>query len=72
MAQLALYLRFQVLHQVGLQISRHLASMRNNTCNQANNGYGNCLLGLSVLPAGWIRDEHKNTQGFRVVQTPGA
>jgi hypothetical protein len=23
--------------------------------------------GLSVLPARWIQDEHKNTQGFRVV-----
>jgi hypothetical protein len=31
----------QVLHQVGLQISRHLASMRSDTYNQANNGYGN-------------------------------
>jgi hypothetical protein len=28
--------------------------------------------GLSVLPARWIRDEHKNTQGFRVVQAAGA
>jgi hypothetical protein len=28
--------------------------------------------GLSVLPARWIRDEHKNTQGFRVVQAGGA
>jgi hypothetical protein len=28
--------------------------------------------GLSVLPARWIRDEHKNTQGFRVVQATGA
>jgi hypothetical protein len=28
--------------------------------------------GRSVLPARWIRDEHKNTQGFRVVQATGA
>jgi hypothetical protein len=28
--------------------------------------------GLSVLLARWIRDEHKNTQGFRVVQATGA
>jgi hypothetical protein len=28
--------------------------------------------GLSVLPARWIQDEHKNTQGFRVVQAAGA
>jgi hypothetical protein len=28
--------------------------------------------GLSILPARWIRDEHKNTQGFRVVQAAGA
>jgi hypothetical protein len=28
--------------------------------------------GLSILPARWIRDEHKNTQGFRVVQPAGA
>jgi hypothetical protein len=28
--------------------------------------------GLSVLPARWIRDEHKNTQGFRVVRAAGA
>jgi hypothetical protein len=28
--------------------------------------------GLSVLPARWIQDEYKNTQGFRVVQAAGA
>jgi hypothetical protein len=28
--------------------------------------------GLSVLPARWTRDEHKNTQGFRVVRAAGA
>jgi hypothetical protein len=28
--------------------------------------------GLSVLPARWIRDEHNNTQGFRVVWAAGA
>jgi hypothetical protein len=28
--------------------------------------------GLSVLPGRWIRDEHKNTQGFRVVQAAKA
>jgi hypothetical protein len=28
--------------------------------------------GLSVLPARWIRDEHKKTQGFKVVQAAGA
>jgi hypothetical protein len=28
--------------------------------------------GLSVLPTGWNREEHKNTQGFRVVQAAGA
>jgi hypothetical protein len=28
--------------------------------------------GLSVLPARWNREEHKNTQGFRVVQATGA
>jgi hypothetical protein len=28
--------------------------------------------GLSVLLARWIRDEHKNTQRFRVVQAAGA
>jgi hypothetical protein len=28
--------------------------------------------GLSVLPARWIRDKHKSTQGFRVVQAAGA
>jgi hypothetical protein len=28
--------------------------------------------GLSVLPATWNREEHKNTQGFRVVQAAGA
>jgi hypothetical protein len=28
--------------------------------------------GLSVLPARWNREEHKNTQGFRVVQAAGA
>jgi hypothetical protein len=26
---------------------------------------------LSVLPARWNREEHKNTQGFRVVQAAG-
>ena len=29
-------------------------------------------LGLSVLPARWKREEHKNTQGFRVVRAAGA
>jgi hypothetical protein len=33
-----------VLHQVGLQISRHHTSMRRNTYNKANNGYGNITL----------------------------
>jgi hypothetical protein len=28
--------------------------------------------GLSVLPARWNREEHKNTQGFRVVRAAGA
>jgi hypothetical protein len=28
--------------------------------------------GLSILPARWIREEHKNTQGFRVVRAAGA
>jgi hypothetical protein len=28
--------------------------------------------GLSVLPAWWMIDEHKNTQGFRVVRAAGA
>jgi hypothetical protein len=28
--------------------------------------------GLSGLPVRWIRDEHKNTQGFIVVQAAGA
>jgi hypothetical protein len=28
--------------------------------------------GLSVLPARWNREEHKNTQGFRVVRATGA
>jgi hypothetical protein len=28
--------------------------------------------GLSVLPARWNREEHKNTQGFRVVRVAGA
>jgi hypothetical protein len=28
--------------------------------------------GLNVLPDIWIQDEHKNTQGFRVVQATGA
>jgi hypothetical protein len=28
--------------------------------------------GLSILPTRWIRDEHKNTQGFRVVQATRA
>jgi hypothetical protein len=26
--------------------------------------------GLSVFPARWNREEHKNTQGFRVVRPP--
>jgi hypothetical protein len=34
-------LGFQVLHQVGLWISRDLAAVRSNTYNQANNRYGN-------------------------------
>jgi hypothetical protein len=28
--------------------------------------------GLSILPARWNREEHKNTQGFRVVRDAGA
>jgi hypothetical protein len=28
--------------------------------------------GLCFLPARWIRDEHKKTQGFRVVWAAGA
>jgi hypothetical protein len=28
--------------------------------------------GLSVLPVRWKREEHKNTQGFRVVRATGA
>jgi hypothetical protein len=28
--------------------------------------------GLSVLPVRWKREEHKNTQGFRVVRAAGA
>jgi hypothetical protein len=28
--------------------------------------------GLSVLPVRWKREEHKNTQGFIVVQAAGA
>jgi hypothetical protein len=28
--------------------------------------------GLSVLPVMWKREEHKNTQGFRVVRAAGA
>jgi hypothetical protein len=28
--------------------------------------------GLSVLPARWNQEGHKNTQGFRVVQATGA
>jgi hypothetical protein len=28
--------------------------------------------GLSVLPVRWSREEHKNTQGFRVVRAAGA
>jgi hypothetical protein len=28
--------------------------------------------GLSVLPARWNREEHKNTQGFRVVRAARA
>jgi hypothetical protein len=50
-------------------------------CRRGNSpaGWRNVLVinpkmmrGLSVLPARWIRDEHKNTQGFRVVQAVGA
>ena len=53
MAELALDLRSQTLHQISLQISRHLASKRSNTYNQANNWYGD------ITPK-HMNKQHKN------------
>jgi hypothetical protein len=58
-----------------------LHRMKENYCRRGNSlaGWRNAPAlnpkmrrGLSVLPARWIRDEHQNTQGFRVVQATGA
>jgi hypothetical protein len=67
--------------RTSFDLKRPMCDMGEATCRRGNSlaGWRNAPAlnpkmrrGLSVLPATWIRDEHKNTQGFRVVQAAGA